>query len=85
MAVANNTIKYNIEFVVNKMSDTIVIDGRGHLLGRLCSIVAQQLLMGKKIVIVRCEAILISGSCMCHDVKKNRPCLIYYVSDSDEE
>ncbi len=45
------------------MSDTIVIDGKGHLLGRLASIVAKQLLEGKKIVVVRTEAIVISGSC----------------------
>lgn len=45
------------------MSDTVVIDGKGHLLGRLASIVARQLLEGKKIVVVRCEAIVISGSC----------------------
>ena len=45
------------------MSDTIVIDGKGHLLGRLASIVAKQLLFGKKVVVVRAEALLISGSC----------------------
>lgn len=45
------------------MSDTVVIDGKGHLLGRLTSIVAKQLLFGKKVVVVRCEQILISGSC----------------------
>ncbi len=45
------------------MSDTVVIDGKGHLLGRLASIVAKQLLNGKKIVIVRAEQIVISGSC----------------------
>ncbi len=45
------------------LPETVVIDGRGHLLGRLASIVAKQLLNGKKIVVVRCEAILISGSC----------------------
>ncbi|KAL1894502.1 60S ribosomal protein L16A [Ceratocystis pirilliformis] len=39
----------------------IVIDGKGHLLGRLASIVAKQLLNGQKIVIVRCEALNISG------------------------
>jgi large subunit ribosomal protein L13Ae len=38
-----------------------VIDGKGHLLGRLASIVAKQLLNGQKIVIVRCEALNISG------------------------
>jgi len=46
-----------------KMSDTVVIDGKGHLLGRLASIVAKQLLEGKKIAVVRTEAIVISGSC----------------------
>ncbi|KAF2212431.1 hypothetical protein CERZMDRAFT_41691 [Cercospora zeae-maydis SCOH1-5] len=39
----------------------IVIDGKGHLLGRLASTVAKQLLNGQKIVVVRCEAINISG------------------------
>ena len=53
----------------NKMSssDVVVIDGRGHLLGRLTSIVAKQLLWGKKVVIVRCEQIVISGS-----IKRNK-------------
>lgn len=39
----------------------VVIDGKGHLLGRLASIVAKQLLEGQKIVVVRCEALNISG------------------------
>lgn len=38
-----------------------MIDGKGHLLGRLASIVAKQLLNGQKIVVVRCEALNISG------------------------
>ncbi|KAI2797382.1 hypothetical protein RDWZM_000237 [Blomia tropicalis] len=41
---------------------TLIIDGHGHLLGRLASIVAKTLLQGQKIVIVRCEDINISGS-----------------------
>jgi large subunit ribosomal protein L13Ae len=45
------------------MADAIVVDGKGHLLGRLASITAKQLLNGKKIVVVRCEQILMSGSC----------------------
>lgn len=40
----------------------IIIDGRGHLMGRLASIVAKQLLRGQKVVVVRCEGINISGS-----------------------
>ena len=43
--------------------DTIVIDGKGHLFGRLASVVAKELLAGKRIVVVRCEDIMISGSC----------------------
>lgn len=39
----------------------ITIDGKGHLLGRLASTVAKQLLEGQKIVVVRCEALNISG------------------------
>jgi len=46
-----------------KMTNTVVIDGKGHLLGRLTSVVAKQLLQGKKIVVVRAEQIVISGSC----------------------
>ena len=45
------------------LTATKVIDGRDHLLGRLCSIVAKELLAGQKIVIVRCDEICISGSC----------------------
>ena len=43
-------------------SSPIVIDGKGHLLGRLASIVSKQILSGQKIVVVRCEEINISGS-----------------------
>ena len=40
----------------------VVIDGRGHLLGRLASYVAKDLLRGQRIVVVRCEEILKSAS-----------------------
>ena len=43
-------------------STPIVIDGKGHLLGRLASIISKQVLNGQKIVVVRCEEINISGS-----------------------
>ncbi|KAJ3040242.1 60S ribosomal protein L16B [Rhizophlyctis rosea] len=39
----------------------IVIDAKGHLLGRLASTVAKQLLNGQKIVVVRAEEINMSG------------------------
>jgi large subunit ribosomal protein L13Ae len=51
------------------MVEVTVIDGKGHLLGRLASIVAKQLLSGKKIVIVRTEAMLISGSLRRNKIK----------------
>jgi len=44
------------------LEKTVVIDGRDHLLGRLASIVAKELLAGQKVVIVRCEQMVISGS-----------------------
>jgi ribosomal protein uL13 len=43
-------------------STPIIIDGKGHLLGRLASIISKQVLSGQKIVVVRCEEINISGS-----------------------
>jgi large subunit ribosomal protein L13Ae len=43
-------------------SNATVIDAKGHLLGRLASVVAKQLLEGKKLILVRCEDINISGS-----------------------
>merc|ERR1712084_198852 len=47
----------------------IVIDAKGHLLGRLASIVAKELLSGQKVVIVRCELMCISGSLTRNRVK----------------
>lgn len=40
----------------------IIIDGKDHLLGRLAATLAKQLLLGQKIVVVRCESINISGN-----------------------
>lgn len=50
----------------------IVLDGRGHLLGRLASVVAKQLLCGQKITVVRCEQISVSGSCECRKPGRER-------------
>mmetsp|Transcript_17180 Transcript_17180/g.65576 ORF Transcript_17180/g.65576 Transcript_17180/m.65576 type:complete len:241 (-) Transcript_17180:158-880(-) len=47
----------------------IVIDARGHLLGRLASIVAKELLCGQKVVLVRCEEICVTGSLLRNKVK----------------
>jgi len=46
---------------MSTFESVVVIDGKGHLLGRLASTVAKQLLNGQKIVVVRCEALNISG------------------------
>jgi len=47
----------------------IIIDCRDHLNGRLCSIVAKELLAGQKIVLVRCEEMVISGSLVRNQTK----------------
>ncbi|EFC43865.1 predicted protein [Naegleria gruberi] len=40
---------------------TVVLDGKGHILGRLAAHVAKEALSGKKVVVVRCEELLIQG------------------------
>ncbi|KAL4842209.1 hypothetical protein H8958_003012 [Nasalis larvatus] len=40
----------------------LVLDGRDHLLGRLVAIVAKEVMLGWKVVVVRCEGIYISGN-----------------------
>jgi ribosomal protein uL13 len=44
------------------LQDTQIIDCRGHLMGRLASIVAKELMGGQRVVLTRCEEINISGS-----------------------
>merc|ERR1711998_403609 len=47
----------------------VVIDARGHLLGRLASFVAKEALLGQKIMVVRCEELVISGSFIRNKLK----------------
>jgi len=47
----------------------VIVDGHGHLLGRLASILAKELLNGQKIVVVRTEEINISGSLFRNKLK----------------
>ncbi|KAL4434217.1 hypothetical protein ABPG75_000658 [Micractinium tetrahymenae] len=54
------------------MPQTVVIDCRGHMLGRLASIIAKQLLSGQHIVAVRCEEINISGGMVRQKAKYER-------------
>lgn len=61
--MASQHFATQLEYPTDSMSfeHQVVIDGKGHLLGRLASTVAKQLLNGQKIVVVRCEALNISG------------------------
>ena len=47
----------------------VVIDGRGHLVGRLASKIAKELQNGQRSVVVRCEALLKSGSLFRNKLK----------------
>eukprot|EP00916_Digyalum_oweni_P027574 GHVL01045100.1.p1 GENE.GHVL01045100.1~~GHVL01045100.1.p1 ORF type:complete len:212 (+),score=28.08 GHVL01045100.1:59-694(+) len=51
-----------MKMVAQGIHKDIVIDGRGHLMGRLASKLAKGLLRGQRFVVVRCEEINISGS-----------------------
>ncbi|PHU01583.1 60S ribosomal protein L13a-4 [Capsicum chinense] len=47
----------------------IVVDARHHMLGRLSSILAKELLNGQKVVVVRCEEICLSGGLVRQKMK----------------
>jgi large subunit ribosomal protein L13Ae len=47
----------------------LLIDGKGHLLGRLASTIAKEILNGQKVTVVRCEGINISGSLFRNKLK----------------
>ncbi|KAF4370265.1 hypothetical protein G4B88_012949 [Cannabis sativa] len=47
----------------------VVVDARHHMLGRLASIVAKELLNGQKVVVVRCEELCISGGLVRQKMK----------------
>merc|ERR1711974_277115 len=49
--------------------NVVVIDCRAHLLGRLASVVAKELLSGQHVVLVRCEEINISGELFRNKLK----------------
>ncbi|KAJ4939157.1 hypothetical protein JOQ06_028618 [Pogonophryne albipinna] len=48
--------------MADRFNKVLLLDGRGHLLGRLAALVAKQVLLGHKVVVVRCEGINISGN-----------------------
>ena len=47
----------------------VVIDGRAHLMGRLASIVAKEILNGQRVVVVRCEELEMSNSIYANRVQ----------------
>jgi large subunit ribosomal protein L13Ae len=47
----------------------VVVDGRDHMLGRLASLVAKELLLGQQVVVTRCEQMCVSGSLMRNKMK----------------
>ena len=47
---------------VEMFEKEVVIDCRGHTMGRLASVVAKELLSGQKVVCVRCEDLNVTGS-----------------------
>ena len=51
----------SINHFVEMFEKEVVIDCRGHIMGRLASIVAKELLAGQKVVCVRCEELNITG------------------------
>ncbi|UKK02603.1 60S ribosomal protein L13 [Theileria orientalis] len=52
--------------------ETVTIDAKGHLLGRLASVVAKELLSGQKVVVLRCEELNVSGSLFRNKLKYQR-------------
>ncbi|CAI0436803.1 unnamed protein product [Linum tenue] len=50
----------------------VVVDARHHMLGRLASILAKELLNGQKVVVVRCEEICLSGGLVRQKMKYMR-------------
>jgi large subunit ribosomal protein L13Ae len=47
----------------------IVVDGRHHMLGRISSVIAKELLNGQRVVVVRCEEICMSGGLVRQKMK----------------
>merc|ERR1711981_513663 len=48
----------------------VLIDGSGHLMGRIASVIAKCILQGQRIIVVRCEEICISGNFYRNKLKK---------------
>uniref|UniRef100_A0A673BZE9 60S ribosomal protein L13a n=1 Tax=Sphaeramia orbicularis TaxID=375764 RepID=A0A673BZE9_9TELE len=55
--------------MAERFNKVLLLDGRGHLLGRLAAIVTKQVLLGHKVMVVRCKGINISGNFYCNKLK----------------
>merc|ERR1711981_1277373 len=59
-------IRKNTHHPTTPMAETfkknVVIDAQDHLAGRLCAVVAKELLRGNRVTVVRCEGIFITGN-----------------------
>lgn len=64
------SLEFLIEIIF--MLQTVVVDCRGHMLGRLASILAKQILSGHHVVCVRCEDIQLSGGMVRQKAKYER-------------
>merc|ERR1712226_1385933 len=53
---------YQVRTASGGFKKVLLIDGKGHLMGRLAAIIAKKTLQGQSIVVVRCEEINMSGS-----------------------
>lgn len=55
-----------------QQANPYIVDGKGHLLGRLAATLAKELLSGQKVVVVRSELINVSGSFFRNKVSISR-------------
>merc|ERR1712134_54306 len=62
--VSSRTYRYyNTDGVMAETwKKNVVIDAQDHLAGRLCAVVAKELLRGNNVTLVRCEGIFITGN-----------------------
>ena len=66
------TLSLRLQPPLGNGTKTVVIDARGHMLGRLSSVIAKQLLTGNHIVVVRSEEAVLSGGLVRQRAKYER-------------
>merc|ERR1711887_19675 len=60
--VSSRTYRYRNSEMAETWKRNVVIDAQDHLAGRLCAVVAKELLRGNHVTVVRCEGIFITGN-----------------------